>query len=130
MRLRIGFQVGGILTVAIHEPLLQPLFDPRKEVFHRNDFHYPLHLSAGCQPQPHVSDDAEQSIPPDGQGKQLLVFPPTARAQLPLSVHQDQGLDVADDRRETQPPSVNVGRKRTTQTNAVHARLLFADCPR
>ena len=49
--------------------------------------------------------------------------------QFAVRVHEDKGLNVADEGEKTQTAAVNVGGQRAAEAHTVYPRLLFANGP-
>jgi len=76
-----------------------------------------------------VSDDAKEPVPADGQGEQLPVLPAAAGVDPAGSVHQDEGLHVADNRWKPQSPPVDIRGQRATDADLIDPGLLLSDPP-
>ncbi|MCH2154088.1 MAG: hypothetical protein MK089_12175, partial [Phycisphaerales bacterium] len=76
-----------------------------------------------------MGHDAEQSISADRQREELRILCPTARERVTGMVDDLEGLDVTDERRELQAPTMDVRRERAPDGHPVDARLFLPDSP-
>ena len=97
-----------ILAVTVEKAFLDALLHPLEEIFHFDQLNDALDLLARHEPQPHLRDDAEESVAADGQAKQFGVLVPAAGAKITLRIDQDEGLDITDDRLEAKTAAVGV----------------------
>src|SRR5207253_7641175 len=75
-------------------------------------------------------DDAEETVPPDGQTKSIDVLFATAADHPAMTVDEHEGLHIRDDGPHRQTASVYVRGERATDGQSVGTGLLLRDRPR
>ena len=89
-----------------------------------------LNLLPRHQADLHGRDDAEQPVPADDVSKQIGIHLPITLHDRAVGEDHFERFDVRDERRVSQPATVNVRADRTADREAVSAGLLLPDAPR
>ncbi len=129
VELLAAMQVDRVLTVAEDETILDRRIDPRHEIPDRDDLHHPLHLGPRHQSNRDPGHHAEESVPADREGEELTILGSTAHLQASIGVDDPEGLDIRNERRESKPPTVNIGRERTRDGDLIDSGLLLPHGP-